>query len=101
MKVVYIAGKFRASTHYQIHLNIIHAEAAALKWWKQGYSVICPHLNTAHFQNECSDDVWLKGCEELVRRSDIVYMLKGWETSQGSRRELELAIELGKEIEYE
>ena len=63
--------------------------------------MICPHLNTAHFQGALPDDVWLKGCLELVKRSDALYMLSGYLDSKGSVEELELAEKLGKEIYYE
>ena len=108
MQIVYIAGAFRANTPYQIHLNIIHAEARALDLWKEKdadgqhkYAVICPHKNTEFFQNECDDDVWLDGCLEILKRCDAVYFLSGWEKSKGSIREYELATELEKEIYFE
>jgi len=101
MQLIYVAGRFRSDTHYQIHLNIIHAEARALDLWKQGWAVICPHLNTQNFQGECADDVWLNGCLEIVKRCDAIYMLKGWELSEGSKEELKLAQELGLEVYYE
>ena len=101
MKVIYVAGAYRARTHWLIHKNVLHAEEVGLKYWKQGFAVIVPHKLTEFYQDECPDDVWLKGCEELVKRSDIIVMIKGFENSQGSKRELELATELGKEIIYE
>ena len=101
MKVVYIAGAFRAPTHYQIHQNVLRAERAALKLWKQGYAVICPHKNTEFYQDECTDDVWLSGCLEILKRCDIIYMLRHWENSKGACEEHELAINLGIEVRYE
>ena len=47
MKLAYIIGPYRADTIYQIKKNIEKAEETALKYWKKGYAVICPHLNTA------------------------------------------------------
>jgi hypothetical protein len=101
MKVIYIAGAFRAKTQWGIMQNVRHAEDASLRLWKDGKVVVCPHTMTQHFQNECEDKVWLDGCLELVKRCDAIYMLKGWEDSEGSRAEWKLASDLGKEIIYE
>ena len=95
LKVVYIAGAFRAKTQWGIVQNVRKAEDASLKLWKLGYAVICPHTMTQHFQNECPDEVWLKGCIELLKRSDAIYLLEGWGKSEGSREELKIAEELG------
>jgi hypothetical protein len=94
IKVVYVAGAFRAKTQWGIKKNVDKAEEASLMLWKMGYSVICPHTMTAHFQNECPDDVWLDGCLELLRRCDAIYMVEGWRDSIGSREEFKLAREL-------
>lgn len=100
-KVIYIAGAFRAPTHWGIVQNVRRAEEKALELWKSGWVVICPHLNTANFQGACPDKVWLNGCLEILRRCDAIYMLLGWETSHGANKEWTLAKELKLEIIYE
>ena len=94
-KVVYVAGAFRAKTQWEIMQNVRRAEDASLELWKLGYAVICPHTMTQHFQNECPDEVWLDGCLELLRRCDAIYLVEGWQCSEGSLVEYELAKELG------
>jgi hypothetical protein len=106
VKVIYIAGKYRAKTEWELIENIRHAELAARRLWAEGWSVICPHKNTAHFGGLFTDEqidyeTWINGDLELIRRSDAIYMLNNWGTSNGAKRELELAKELGKEIYYE
>jgi hypothetical protein len=86
-KLVYVAGPFRGADHWQIAQNIRKAEALAWEVWSAGYVAICPHLNTIHFQDSLPDDVWLEGDLELVRRSDAVLMVPGWERSEGARAE--------------
>ena len=98
IKVVYVAGAFRAKTQWAIMQNVRKAEDASLKLWKLGYAVICPHTMTQHFQNECQDEVWLKGCLELLTRADAIYLVDGWEKSEGSLAELKLAQEIGLAI---
>ena len=95
IKVIYIAGAFRAKTQWGIMLNVRKAEDASLRFWKLGYAVICPHTMTQHFQNECPDEVWLKGCIELLKRCDAIYLVDGWQNSEGSLDELKVARELG------
>ncbi len=99
--VVYVAGPFRAKTQWGIMQNVRNAEDASLRLWKQGYAVICPHTMTQHFQNECPDDVWLKGCIELLRRCDAIYLVHGWRDSEGSVEELRIAKELGLTVMYD
>ena len=95
IKVIYIAGAFRAKTQWGIMQNVRKAEDASLKLWKLGYAVICPHTMTQHFQNECPDEVWLDGCLELLRRCDAIYLVEGWQSSKGSLEEYKLAQFLG------
>ncbi len=95
IKVVYVAGAFRAKTQWGIMQNVRRAEDASLRLWKLGYAVICPHTMTQHFQNECEDEVWLNGCIELLKRCDAIYLTEGWETSEGSIKELGIAKVLG------
>ena len=98
IKVVYVAGAFRAKTQWGILQNVRKAEDASLHLWELGYAVICPHTMTQHFQNECPDEVWLEGCIELLKRADAIYLVDGWQTSKGSLEELKIAKKLGLTI---
>lgn len=95
MPVIYVAGKYRAATPWQVLDNIRTAQEASLQIWKMGGVALCPHSNTGLFQGECDDDVWLRGDEELLRRCDAVYLLPRWEESQGASSEHALALNLG------
>lgn len=107
MKVIYVAGKYRASTDWAIEYNIQLAEKAAIKLWQEGWAVICPHKNTAHFggvvagNSEEDHMCWINGDLEILSRCNAIYMLKNWELSGGARKELALAKQLGLEIYYE
>lgn len=94
-KVVYVAGPFRAANQWQQFQNIRRAETLAFEVWRLGAVAICPHLNTAHFQDALPDKVWLDGDLEIVRRCDAVVLVAGWERSQGAKLEKQLAHELG------
>jgi hypothetical protein len=95
MKVVYIAGPYRAGSEYQVLLNIRRAEELALRVWRSGAACICPHKNTAFFGGAAEDDVWLKGDLEIIRRCDALVCTEGWRNSRGAVGEVELARALG------
>lgn len=101
MKMLYVAGPYRAGSPHGIVENIRRAEVVALKYWNKGYAVICPHKNTALLDGAAADTVWLEGDLEMIRRSDTVVMMNGWEKSQGASSEHALAKELDLEIIYE
>lgn len=101
MKVAYVAGPYREPTTIGIVQNIRRAETVALKYWKLGYAVICPHMNTALLDGSFPDDVWLDGDFELIRRCDVLVAMDGWRKSQGATTEVKLALALGLEVIYE
>jgi nucleoside 2-deoxyribosyltransferase len=94
MKVIYIAGPFRAANAWGIEQNIRRAEALALEVWRLGAACICPHTNTRFFQNAAPDDVWLKGDIEIMLRCDAVLLTDDWERSSGARAEVAAALAL-------
>lgn len=84
MKLIYVAGPYRAKTEWGLIQNIRNAEAVALEIWKMGMVAYCPHKNTAHFGGACQDKVWLDGGLEVLRRCDGLVMIKGWSGSEGA-----------------
>lgn len=102
MKIAYIVGPYRSKEGMKgVVDNIQRAEEVALKYWKKGYAVICPHKNTALMDGVDTDDMFLIGDHELVKRSDVVVAMKGWKKSKGGMVEVALAKKLGKKIIYE
>ncbi len=79
------------------------AEDAALRLWKEGWVVFCPHKNAAHFGGALGipDGTWLEGDMEILRRCDAIYMLNNWKDSKGAILELQEASRLGLMILYE
>lgn len=95
MKVVYIAGKFRARTHWGVVQNVRAAEAVAMEVWSAGAVALCPHLNTANFDGTLTDEIWLAGTMALLERCDAVMLVPGWPDSKGALAERDRAIALG------
>lgn len=101
MKVAVISGPYRADTINQTVENIRFAEKYAKKYWELGYSVICPHKNTALFDGVLPDYVWLEGAKELIKRADVLVCIPGWQDSIGSMGEHDFASWIGKKIIYD
>lgn len=93
MKVVYIAGPYRAKNEWNVVCNIRAAERLALEVWRAGAVALCPHKNTALFGGAADDSVWLKGDLELLRRCDAVILTEDWLESSGTIDEVIFAIE--------
>ena len=100
MKQIYIAGSFRGKHSWEIHQNVLEAEAKGAELIGQGYAPIIPHKITENMQGLYPDETFLEVCMEWLKRSDSIYMLPGWLFSEGSREELKLAQELGLEVIY-
>jgi len=96
MQKLFICGPFRASTKKQIKANIKVAEGAALSFWKKGYNVYCPHLNSGAFHGLVDDKQFLEAALQELTTSDIVVFLPGWRQSEGSVQEYLMARSLRK-----
>lgn len=95
MKVIFIAGPYRAKTEWEILENIRRAEAIAVKVWQAGMVALCPHKNTAYFGGLCPDQTWLDGGLELLRRCDGLVLVPGWHKSPGTIGKIKEAKRLG------
>ena len=93
MRVVYIAGPFRALNRWENEEHIRRAERLALEVWRLGVAVICPHTNTRHFDGAADEAVWLDGYIELLSRSDAMMLTPNWATSHGATAEREYPID--------
>ena len=104
MKVIYVAGPYRADSHYGIQINIAAAAETAIRCWKKGWVAICSHLNVAHFYTYFDDrfgEAQIMGGDlELLSRCDAIVMIPGWEQSEGAKMEHDEAKKLGKQIFY-
>lgn len=95
MKVIYIAGPFRAANYWEQEQNVRRAESLALEVWKLGAAALCPHANTRFFQGAAKDEVWSEGDIEMMKRCDAVLLAPGWQWSEGAHTEFDIAYEKG------
>jgi len=119
MKRAFICGSYRADNLKETAKNILKAQEVAREYWKKGYFVMCPHMNSALFdfditavittpdiltvgaekrKSTIEDSVFLKGYREILHFFDTIILLPGWEKSEGSKDELEEALGLKLEV---
>jgi len=96
--ILYLAGPYSGD----IDANIQAARKIAIELWEAGYTVFCPHLNTAHFEIDCKCTYleYLNGDMEILRRCDALVLMPTWESSKGAQTEKMLAEIHGISIYY-
>lgn len=110
MKVAYVAGPYRAKDERERVANIKKAEFAAVRLWKAGFAVICPHLNGTMFSHKsihhfiaATDTegvkMILEGDKEIMSRCDFVVLFtRNWGHSEGTCGEVEHCRETNKRL---
>lgn len=94
--LLYIAGKYSDERGaYYVDQNIRIAQDEAVKRIKEGFSVICPHTNTANMDGAVPYEEFIKRCLVQVRRCHAVVTLPNWTTSPGAKTEVEEALRKG------
>jgi hypothetical protein len=95
LKLVYIAGPFRAMSAYIPGVQDIFAvQENIMVAMKVG-------ANTMFFTAAAPDEVWLEGDQELLRRCDAILMTPNWQRSSGASAEHALALDAGIPVFYE
>jgi nucleoside 2-deoxyribosyltransferase len=91
--LIYVAGPYRGD----VIANIEKARKVAIDIWSAGHVAICPHLNTAHFEEDSglSDERFLSGDLEILCRCDALVLTIDWEKSKGAVAEVDYARSLG------
>lgn len=94
MRLIYVAGKFRAPTVWEIQKNVHKAEELGHQVALAGFMPIIPHANSRFFHDILDEQFWIDGTLELMRRCDGVIMVDNWKDSEGARGEREEALRL-------
>lgn len=93
---VYISGPITGTNDYMTRFGQGEGKMKAL-----GYDVINPAQVTKSLPESTTHDEYMAICRVLVPMADAIYMMKGWENSEGAREELELAQNSGIMVLYE
>ena len=91
MKIVYVAGPYTAQSAWEVEKNVRRAEEAGLEVARLGAMPLVPHANCRfyHGVHGVPDSFWYRGTLELLLRSDAMVVVGDWESSRGSKLELE------------
>ena len=103
MKRAYIVGPYSGNDIITILGNIRRGINKAAVLMREGYAVFCPFLDflIALMPGEPIDKrVYQANSMAWVECCDIMYVLPGWETSNGAKREIARAEELGIPVLY-
>lgn len=93
--LLYLAGPY---TTGDVDHNIQVARKIACEVWeKPDLYAITPHLNTAHFEDDCQADYskYMAGDFRILSTCDALLMLPDWHKSPGANAEKEYAEYLG------
>lgn len=101
--LIYVSGPYRSTEPNGICKNIQHAREAAIKLWEAGHTPICPHLNMAHFEEDCDlpGDAYVTRDLLIIARCDALFLLDDhprWGQSTGTLTELEFSQHIGVPI---
>lgn len=103
--ILYLSGPYSPGNGRTIAENIAVARSYAVAAARKGWMPLTPHLNTAHFEEDCPEipnEDWIDGdlaiLRLLPRARAAVLLLPGWEQSKGARLERDWAIHLNLEV---
>lgn len=99
--IVYVAGSYRAEHPYQVNNNIQTAKEYGDILIQLGIMPLIPHKNTEHCEGLNSSEFFLEGTMELMRRSNAVFVIPGFETSSGTLGEIAEAENLRIPVFYD
>ena len=88
---IYISGKITGTTDYMKRFAEVEERLT-----KQGHEVVNPAKINAMLPVGVSYDDYMKVCITLLDLCDTIYMMHGWEHSEGAARELSRAREIAK-----
>jgi hypothetical protein len=88
--LLYVSGVY---SNGDIDHNIAEARKISIALWEARHWVLCPHLNTAHFEIDCKAtyEDYVMGDLRMLESCDGIVMIPGWEKSEGARREYQHA----------
>lgn len=88
---IYISGKITGTTDYMERFAEVEERLT-----KQGHEVINPAKVCATLPITLGYEDYMKVCITLLDLCDTIYMMHGWEHSEGAARELSRAREIAK-----
>ena len=91
--LIYIAGPFRGPTPLDVRRNVEAARDLGMAVAQAGAYPMIPHTMTADFDKQLSDEFWLTGTLEMLKRCDAIVSTANWEQSKGAVAEINWAVD--------
>ena len=96
MKRIFVAGPYGADNVLGVLKNIREGIRVAESLFAAGYAPFCPWLDHQYeFFGDHPTEDYYRCSRAWLDVSDAVFLVKGWEKSEGTKREIERAKELG------
>ena len=89
-KVIYVSGPMTGYENF--NRELFSSTAKALE--DDGFNV----LNPATLPDGLTQTQYMSICQSMVMCAGFIYMLRGWQDSEGAKAELALARKLGLEV---
>lgn len=89
--LIYIAAPFRGPTPLDVRRNVEAARDLGMRVAQAGGYPVIPHTMTADFDKQLTDEFWLAGTLEMLKRCDGIVLSPDWERSSGARAEADWA----------
>ncbi len=94
---MYVSGPYRGD----VEANVKRAEEIGAALMAMGHSVIIPHKNTYRLDEYLPDGFDFLAMDfQQIERVDALVIVPGWGCSEGTRREIALAEEIGLPVYY-
>ncbi len=103
MEVVYVSGPISSPTYEGMVYNAEMGIKKGANLASLGYAPIIPHANFRGIANygEFAYKTYMRMDFAHLKKSDVVYMMDGWENSKGAKLEERYARLLRKKVIYE
>lgn len=101
MPVVYVAGRYRGPTEWDVSLHIHEARLLGMAVAKEGGSPLIPQSNTSFMGGALPDQFWLDATLAQLRKCDAVITVHNWRESTGAQAEVLEALRLGIPVFHE
>ncbi len=106
MKIAIISTPYTNAIQQTQIDNVNRTKEISMKWWRDGYNVVSPVMNSAFMDNAAPHETFVRAVKELIDRllttkGDVLVMCEGWSKSTGCKAEYEYALLKGKEVRFD
>lgn len=99
MKRIYVAGPYSADNVLDVLKNIGRGEKCCAEIFKLGMAPFCPWHDKSYITDNYDEDFTVQQFYDFsiawLKVSDALFLVPGWEKSQGTIKEIEIAENIG------